>query len=1148
MKRTNRKEFFFVLTISFFAVLSSQAIYGFHIPQLSKDEITGGVANIEGFNENIKVYVSVEFSEDKLLFDNVLGYDTIYLKGCDILSDIGKPMLPQKHLMIALPSGMKVTRVKNVQVEEQEIFGTFTIFPAQPPQPMNQARDNIDFIKPNSSIYESDALYPPEIITFISQIDIAGQAIAKVLVYPIRYIPSEKKLILSKSIEFVLEGSKGYEYGDYLPYIISETGKKSYEKMIKDMVINPNDVQLALDPRGPSLSRSLPSEGPYDHVIICRNADSLYWQTLANWHTQRGLKDIIVTTSYISNNYAGSDIKEKIRNFIVDAHSTWGTISFLLCGENSDIPFAYRTYKDDSIPSDQFYGDYDDDWLYEVFVGRSTARGSTEVNRFIDKVLKYEKDPPLTNYPLDVTLLGMDITTYSSHGELTRGEYLKERIESWYIPPRFSVTEVYDTDSGNHKTAFLSALNDGQNLVNHNDHCNDWVMGTGYMNHGWSITNNDVDALTNSNRMSNIYSIGCWANAMDDPNGYDCIAEHFVLYNSYKAGVSFTGNTRSGWFYVGYPFSLSCQLDQYWWEGLFSYNYYTLGETLAYTKNSNPTSPPIWLYCQWTLNLLGEPAMPLWTDTPSCLNVTQPLTLPVGTSTVLVHVEDDGEKVENAYVCLLKENDVYEREYTNSNGDAVFNVSSSSPGPLKITVTKHNYLPYESTLEVTLPDRVFVDDDYTSTTPGWGIDHYKTIQDGIKGVAEHGTVYVYSGIYYENIFLNKTITLKGEHHNTTSINGDNTGTVVSISADKVNLSGFTITNNGSYHDSGIEIHTNQTRISCNRITPSSIQCILLNQAEHNTITSNTLSDAWRGIHLEQSSYNTIVNNTITNMMQEGTLLGHAEHNTGNRLYHNNILNTSSNAVDLGMNLWNNSYPSGGNFWDDYDGVDRYHGVNQDIFGSDGIGDTPYNITGGTNKDHYPLMKKWGDTTYTIALSTQWNCMSLPFNQTIHKENISVRYNGTEYNWIQATTNDNPTNEPIILEFLYTWNRTNQGYDFADTLEPGYGYWVYAYQPCTLGINKVGFSIEDTVISDRMITWNIVGAPFEGLVFKENLIIHYNGTEYTWHEAVNNSIILGFIYGWDQESQSYEFIEVLDTTHGYWMYTYYECKLLHNNPV
>jgi parallel beta-helix repeat protein len=65
----------------------------------------------------------------------------------------------------------------------------------------------------------------------------------------------------------------------------------------------------------------------------------------------------------------------------------------------------------------------------------------------------------------------------------------------------------------------------------------------------------------------------------------------------------------------------------------------------------------------------------------------------------------------------------------------------------------------------------------------------------------------------------------------------------------------------------------------------------------------------------------------------------------NRVYHNDLEANTTQAWDLHANYWDNGYPSGGNYWADYTGVDS---------DMDGIGDTPYTFTGG--QDNYPLMK------------------------------------------------------------------------------------------------------------------------------------------------------------------------------------------------
>jgi len=57
------------------------------------------------------------------------------------------------------------------------------------------------------------------------------------------------------------------------------------------------------------------------------------------------------------------------------------------------------------------------------------------------------------------------------------------------------------------------------------------------------------------------------------------------------------------------------------------------------------------------------------------------------------------------------------------------------------------------------------------------------------------------------------------------------------------------------------------------------------------------------------------------------------------------------------NFWNSSYPSGGNYWSNYAGVDLYSGPYQNETGSDGIGDTPHVLTL-NNQDNYPLVNPW----------------------------------------------------------------------------------------------------------------------------------------------------------------------------------------------
>jgi hypothetical protein len=77
----------------------------------------------------------------------------------------------------------------------------------------------------------------------------------------------------------------------------------------------------------------------------------------------------------------------------------------------------------------------------------------------------------------------------------------------------------------------------------------------------------------------------------------------------------------------------------------------------------------------------------------------------------------------------------------------------------------------------------------------------------------------------------------------------------------------------------------------------------------------------------------------------------------NHIYHNSFVSNNNHTflINTSDNRWDNGYPSGGNYWDDYNGTDYYNGPFQNETGSDDIGDMPYHMDE-SNQDRYPLMK------------------------------------------------------------------------------------------------------------------------------------------------------------------------------------------------
>ena len=172
-----------------------------------------------------------------------------------------------------------------------------------------------------------------------------------------------------------------------------------------------------------------------------------------------------------------------------------------------------------------------------------------------------------------------------------------------------------------------------------------------------------------------------------------------------------------------------------------------------------------------------------------------------------------------------------------------------------------------------------------------------------------------------------------------------------------------------------------------------------------------------------------------------------------------------------------------------------------------------------------------------TLLSSWNFVSLPFNQSVSKIQLIVKYGGTEYYWSKAVANG------YVLTFIYDWNRTSQQYVAVDGLAPGRGYWIYAYNGCELWATNLTSMVTNNYITALKYKWNIVGVPIGSSVSKTALIINYGGVDYTWNQSVTNGYVLNYIFGWTRTlPQGYFIANALDPGYCYWIYAYQDCIL------
>ena len=134
--------------------------------------------------------------------------------------------------------------------------------------------------------------------------------------------------------------------------------------------------------------------------------------------------------------------------------------------------------------------------------------------------------------------------------------------------------------------------------------------------------------------------------------------------------------------------------------------------------------------------------------------------------------------------------------------------------------------------------------------------------------------------------------------------------------------------------------------------------ITIGDSHNSTVIYNIVSDNKWGVQITRwySQHNTIAFNDILSNLYEAVFLHHCRNNT---VHHNNIIDNGMQAYDNYVNnTWDDGYPSGGNYWSVYSGVDLNSGPNQDQPGSDDIGDTPF-IIDPDSRDNYPLMSPFG---------------------------------------------------------------------------------------------------------------------------------------------------------------------------------------------
>ncbi len=606
----------------------------------------------------------------------------------DLLSEIfiskpGYPELPYLAKVLAIPDDGGIS-VEVIETGEVEVFRNIHVQPArlswiegEPETPYDE----------NTNAYKSADIYPKELATIEPPSVFRDFRIARLSVFPIRYIPSKNEIHAVSSITVKIN----YGKGEIVNPKATDTKAiaPSFGKLYRSFIFN---YQSVLD------SRYNGNEEGRD-VMLCIMPDDFVdtFQSYADWKTQSGTEVHITKFSEIGANTSNSTI---IKDHITDAYHNWEhpPTYVLLVGDYSVFPVKLVMY-DYTFASEDFFVEIDgDDFFPEMMIGRFTNQNAYKLQVIANKLIKYEKEP----YTADTDWFKKAICC--SNNEFESQVATKHfAADVMLMDGGFTSvdTMMSDGSGGGYGCSYgltdvTGAINNGRSFLNY--------RGEGWVN-GWNANcydfqTMDVSNLINVDKLTFVTSIGCGV-AMFNNYSTNCFGEEWLelgTVDSPRGAVAFVGPTS-----VTHT-TYNNRIDKGIYVGMFQEGMDTPGQALLrgklYVYNVFGTDPMV-EYNYRVFCILGDPSTHIWKDIPLAVNVVHASSVPVGYNQTgfVVTSTLTGDPMVNAEVYIVGD-DVYSKGICDSTGTVVVDITPEVQQTLSVVVRGGNVIPYEGTIDV----------------------------------------------------------------------------------------------------------------------------------------------------------------------------------------------------------------------------------------------------------------------------------------------------------------------------------------------------------------------------------------------------------------------------------------------------------------
>jgi len=590
--------------------------------------------------------------EDKVF--QLLSFEGAEYEGAD-----GRPALPIYSKLVAVPDGMSV----NVRVvdSERESFGGYRILPMQPEQA-------------DRFFYDAD-FYSREATTALPTVEIGepgimhGLRVVPLTVRPLEFDPVSGEVTVTRRMELAL---------DFTPSLAAEDTPRernfipeSFADLYREHVVD-----------GDRLLEDFET-GPGTYLMIYANVTGVAGRldSLIEWRQKQGYNVIAVSTGE-----TGGNSTTAIKNYIQNIYNTVDPpLEFVSLVGDANGSYPVATYYENIGSGYDGMGDHDyttlegGDILPDVHVGRISIGSLSDLTNIVSKMLGYEKRPPRGDSGWFNRACLVGDTSPSGITCIFVNQWTKHILieEGW--------TQIDTIWSGSFAGQMVGSMNQGMT----------WFSYRGYYGNS-GYTTGHASSQTNGHELPFVVDITCDTGTFSSGTA---LSEAFLRAPN-GGGIGAIGTATTGT-HTRYNNAVFNGIAYTYIKGV---NYHmgaalTGGKLSMYT-NYYPHSSHQETVEEWMIwnNLMGDPAVDLWTDYPVDLDVNHPGSLHIGANVVPVTVSSGGQPVEGARVALFKDGDVHSVALTDAFGEALVPLDASSQGTLYVTVTGHNLYPYQGSL------------------------------------------------------------------------------------------------------------------------------------------------------------------------------------------------------------------------------------------------------------------------------------------------------------------------------------------------------------------------------------------------------------------------------------------------------------------